>query len=230
MKRTIKTIAVVLSLFLIVGCATPKRNYMPEATNISEPPIGSINTAFVGDEMLKQGKFIKWDAIYIKEIIKPTWSYTLFPGYYIKQGEDTESSFYLPSNEAGSGKVEKRAISDNWKSIQVYKSGNKICVVTVYHIAGCTNSNAFERTKTQLRSRNSFQQTLIYSGRFGNKINIGYREFSSSKARPAFNNDVEYDLSVSNQIGYKGSKLKVLEATNEHIRYKVIRNFNKATR
>ncbi|ELT4634368.1 hypothetical protein R8Y01_003702, partial [Acinetobacter baumannii] len=76
-------------------------------------------------------------------------------------------------------------------------------------------------------NEDSFQQTLIYSGKVGNKINIGYREFSSNIARPAFNNDVEYDLSQSKEIGYKGALLEIIEATNQDIKYKVIRNFNK---
>ncbi|MCD0195610.1 hypothetical protein K1T77_12420 [Acinetobacter baumannii] len=45
--------------------------------------------------------------------------------------------------------------------------------------------------------------------------------------RPAFNNDVEYDLSQSKEIGYKGALLEIIEATNQDIKYKVIRNFNK---
>jgi hypothetical protein len=76
-------------------------------------------------------------------------------------------------------------------------------------------------------SDNAFQQTLIYSGKIGNKVNIGYREFSRNMARPAFNNDVEYDLSESNQIGYKGALLEIIDANNQNITFKVLRNFNK---
>ncbi len=41
-------------------------------------------------------------------------------------------------------------------------------------------------------------------------------------ARPAFNNNVEYDLSESPIIGYKGAKLEVIEANNQFIKYRVI--------
>ena len=37
---------------------------------------------------------------------------------------------------------------------------------------------------------------------------------------------VEYDLKDSTTIGYKGALIEVLEATNQSIRYRVIRNFN----
>ena len=69
---------------------------------------------------------------------------------------------------------------------------------------------------------------MIYSGRVGDKIKAGYREFSNNLARPAFNNDVEYDLRESSVIGYKGARIEVVEATNEHIKYKVIQNFSRA--
>ncbi len=39
---------------------------------------------------------------------------------------------------------------------------------------------------------------------------------------------MEYDLSESMTIGYKGAQIEIIEATNELIRYKVLRNFNKA--
>ena len=46
---------------------------------------------------------------------------------------------------------------------------------------------SFEVKKVSSINSASFQQTLIYSGKVGNKINIGYRETSNDIARPAFN-------------------------------------------
>jgi len=57
---------------------------------------------------------------------------------------------------------------------------------------------------------------------------VSYREFSDHHARTAFTNTAEYDLSESKIIGYKGALIEVLEATNQHIRYRVLRNFNEA--
>lgn len=84
----------------------------------------------------------------------------------------------------------------------------------------------FEHTTLNVSSENSFQQTLLYNGRVGDKINIGYRESSGNMARPAFNNEVEYDLSESKTIGYKGARIEVIEATNQSIKYRVLSNFN----
>ena len=92
----------------------------------------------------------------------------------------------------------------------------------------CTSDTDYEKKKYPIASSDSFQQTLIYSGKIGDKINVGYREFSNDLARPAFNNDVEYDLSESMTIGYKGCQIEVIGATNQFIKYKVLSNFNQA--
>ena len=134
----------------------------------------------------------------------------------------------MPSGDADSGRVVKAALADNWQSIQAYKNEKTLCVVTVFNVHSCKSEASFERREKSVLGNDLFQQTLIYSGRFGNKINIGYREFSNNLARPAFNNNVEYDLSQSKIIGYKGARIEVIEATNEYIKYKVISNFNKA--
>jgi hypothetical protein len=43
-----------------------------------------------------------------------------------------------------------------------------------------------------------------------------------------FYGGVPYDLSKSAQIGHKRALLKIIEVTNQHIKYKVLSNFNNA--
>jgi hypothetical protein len=223
----IKYVVLALISLNLWGCATPKHNYMPVTTLISEPPLGSVNTTNVGDTMLRQGKYVEQDAILLESIAKTGFSYTLHPGYYIKHGEDQSNEYYLPGGDRP-GRIEKNPIADNWSSVALGKADSKLCIVTIFNVKNCTDGSNFKRVKKPTLTEDSFQQTLIYSGKVGNKINIGYREFSSSIARPAFNNNVEYDLSESKTIGYKGAELEILDATNQNIKFKVIKNFNKA--
>lgn len=216
-------------LILSTSCATPKFNYSPMTMHISEPPKGMVSTAHVGETMLNQGKYTEHDAIYFPNQTIVSFAYTLMEGYYLKQGEDADTEFYLPSGGEGGGGVIKNAIADPWQSIQAYKREKKICIITVFNGVSCKNDLFFERRKKPIASTDSFQQTLMYSGKNGNKLNIGYREFSSNYARPAFNNDVEYDISESTIIGYKEARIEVIEATNEYIKYKVLRNFRDPT-
>jgi len=222
-----KKLFATLFLLLTISCVAPRLNYTPETKEYSNPPIGTVNIAYVGDKMLSQGISSLHEGIYVKNKIKVNWAYTILPGYFIKKGEDQESEFFYPSGD-NPGAISKRALADQWKCVRITKNTNKICIITVFNaVSSCTESNFFERIKLNTKTSKAFQQTLIYSGFVGNKINISYREFWSDTARPAFNNDVEYDLSTSKTIGYKGARLEIIEVTNEYIKYKVISNFNK---
>jgi hypothetical protein len=227
-SRLLNLIAVALICRFAVGCAIPRYNYMPLRTDISEPPLGIISIAQVGDNMIRQGHYTEHDVIFLSADVSIGWAYSAKQGYYFKKGEDEASEFYLPGNDPESGQIVKSAIADNWQSLQAYKQEQTLCVVTVFNVHTCDSNIPFERRKRPLLSSDSFQQTLIYSGKIGNKINISYREFSNNLARPAFSNNVEYDLSESKIIGYRGARIEIMDATNELIKYKVIQNFNKA--
>lgn len=221
-----------LLAFLVAGCATPVSNYSPTSQAISEPPLNSVNTISVGDIMLRQGEYTEHEAIFVPQAISAS-LYTIQPGHYLKTGENGETEFFYPGG-LEPGRIDKPALADNWSSV-IVKNGNtpQICVLTSYNTAITTcnsGSNLFQRRKVASLQRDSFQQTLIYSGKIDNKVNIGYREFSNNLARPAFNNDVEYDLAESKIIGYKGAQLEILEATNQHIKFRLIQNFNASTR
>lgn len=220
-----------ITVILLSGCVTVADNYSPKSTEVSEPPLNSVNTAHVGDSLVRQGRFTEHDAILLRrDVSVGTLSYTLKKGYYLKQGDDKTSEFYQPSQYENAGSVVANPFSDPWKAIQAYKDAPTICVITVMNAAACNTKAEFVRTKQAAATADSFQQTLIYNGRIGDKINIGYREYSNNFARPAFNNDVEYDLKSSKIIGYKGARLEVIEATNELIKYRLIQNFSAATR
>ncbi|NAS06211.1 hypothetical protein GPS47_11510 [Acinetobacter haemolyticus] len=220
MKNIILAMGLAIGL---VGCAAPKYNYVAVPQNVSKPPIGSVNEAYVGDQLLVQGTYTERDAYYVPEAQKK-FLINIPKGYYLKTGEDQNGSHYSPLNNIPDG-----ANIPNSSGIisLLVTNDNSLCLISMYLQKSCHFKDIGENRKVSVAMDNSFQQTLIYSGKVGNKINIGYREFSSSVARPAFNNDVEYDLSESKQIGYKGALLEIIDATNQSIKYKVLRNFNK---
>ena len=228
MKFLYKIASFICVMGILSACATPDYNYRPISLDISKPPLNTVQKAFVGDKMLLQGKYTEIDAIKLENPIDIGWSYTLLPGFYLKKGEDSDTETYLPSQTSDGGAIDKAALADQWSAIMAYKNEDKICVITVLNAFTCANNASFERTKKPSLTSDSFQQTLIYSGRVGEKINVSYREFSNNVARPAFNNEVEYDLSNSDMIAYKGAKIRIISATNEFIKYEVLSNFNSA--
>jgi hypothetical protein len=59
-----------------------------------------------------------------------------------------------------------------------------------------------------------FERSLIYSGRAGSIIRLMYRETSNDWARPAFGQELQYDLDKSDVIAFQNVRLKVVSATN----------------
>lgn len=72
----------------------------------------------------------------------------------------------------------------------------------------------------------SFRRELVYSGASKGTIKLLYREFSNDLARPAFSQDLTYDLADGDEIGFRGARFKVLKATNTSIRYVVLKPLN----
>ena len=81
-----------------------------------------------------------------------------------------------------------------------------------------------EITIEELNSPTDLKE-LVYNGRVGDAIRFVYREFKNSYARPAFTQEVQYDLSQSDEIGFQDQRMKVIDATNTDITYVVLRNF-----
>ncbi|MEM7506443.1 MAG: hypothetical protein AAF415_06835 [Pseudomonadota bacterium] len=180
----------------------------------------------MGDELLSQGTLVEQDGI---EIVGPmeVSLYTLSGGFYPQTGQDADGTYhsFVSGGSAGEfGGLRKALLADPPKHIFA-RDGDRICVVTILNLVGCEDGKPFQRVVRPLASADSFQQTLIYNGTLGSKINIAYREFSGNRARPAFNNEVEYDLSQSQEIAYKGARLEIIEANNSGITYRVLSNF-----
>lgn len=69
------------------------------------------------------------------------------------------------------------------------------------------------------------RQELIYNGRVSNSIKFIYREFVDGMARPSFTQDLQYDLNEGYVIGFKGARIKIVDATNVLISYIVLNSF-----
>jgi len=73
-------------------------------------------------------------------------------------------------------------------------------------------------------TEDSFKEELIYTGRSGNIINVSYREYKQNFARPAFYQELHYDFGASDIIVFRNYRIKVLDANNEQITFKVLAN------
>lgn len=229
-------IATVSALIILNGCATVKNNYVPRTEQVSFPSLEVEQTAMLGDDLVRQGTATSTQGVYLPQE-NNVGGFRLSKGFYPKTGEDEKhvfTSFAINQAPTGVGRV---SISRGLFGQNVYPSGirfdkseQKTCVIAPngygFNQPVCDTEYPFQFTERPFLTDNNFQQTLIYSGRVGDRIKISYREFSGNIARAAFSNEAEYDLKESNIIAYKGARIEVLEANNERIRYIVKSNFN----
>lgn len=216
----------VFSCFL-AGCASsPHTAYVPTKQELSFPPIGEIVQVELGEEMMVQGYQTSWNGVELKENVSVglTGAYTFTAGEYRNIGESEQGKFYEPTQGTKSGRVISSALADPFQYIMI-KNDGQFCGVSVFDLYSCTRKANFVEKDVGNIGLESFQRTLIYSGRVGDTVRITYREFSDGMARPAFANDVEYDLQESSILGYRGAKLEVLEATNRYIQFILMENF-----
>lgn len=222
-----KHLLAILGALAATACVSPQYNYVAPSDQFSRPPLNETVTVSVGEEMLSQGNMVYQDGIAIDERTAIS-GYTLHGGFYPQVGQDSETtfhSFHMGNAPGEVGTLSQNVFMDPAQTIQAALGGSQICVVTAFNMRTCRD-RPFERTQRIVANTNSFQQTLLYSGRVGDKVNISYREFSGNVARPAFSNDVEYDLSSSSELAYRGARIEVIEATNSSITYRVLSNFN----
>lgn len=76
-------------------------------------------------------------------------------------------------------------------------------------------------TRTAPRG-DSFRAQLLYSGLDGSTVRAAYREFVGDFARPAFSQELQYDLAADSTIAYRSVQIRVISATNSTIRYQVV--------
>lgn len=215
-------------LFLLSSCAKvsrdfKKRNYTKDNStkSISLPELNKEITVNVGERLVSSG-LVSINKI-VLEIKKPIDKPRIEAGAYPQKAEDENMYFfdkYRNSYTEGLGEL-----------LEIQEFGIKknddgfLYLINVYGNAKMVKAE-YERKNKDFVKQKDFQQILVFNGLVGNKLKIGYRETDDGMARPAFNNDAEYDLDTSKVIGYKGVKIEVIKANNESITYKVIKNFD----
>lgn len=64
-----KLLIVALGAVLLTGCTTPARNYVPQTKQISIPPLNTVTTTYVGEDMVRQGIDASIDAIHFNQAV-----------------------------------------------------------------------------------------------------------------------------------------------------------------
>ncbi len=221
--RLVKIISVMIFTLMMFGCSTINYNYEAKIAYFSKPALNEVVEAYVGDYMIDQGKSVTQDVLILNRTIDGA-LYDIHKGSYYRVGEYKGASYFSPTTSKGQPISYAVGFVDAPIALHI-SSKRKVCVTSVsYQVAACYEGSFTIKEKTVVDSQ-AFQQTLIYNGSVGKKLNISYREFSNSSARNAFTNDVEYDMRKSNLISYKGARIEVISYDNSVIKFRVLKHF-----
>jgi len=89
-----------------------------------------------------------------------------------------------------------------------------------------TKQQLFQKSSSPSRGQGSFRAQIIYSGLLDKTLRAVYREFADDYARPAFSQELQYNLDESKVIAYRNLRIEVLRATNTALTYKVLEDGN----
>jgi hypothetical protein len=213
------------TLFSMSGCVATHQAIIPDTKEIKLPKSNVVSESSLGDRMLESGKVSAIDGFILQSDVA-IFDGVIKAGEFHQIGVKGKHKVFGPKHGYGTGTV--GGISGAPSPAKPYIDGDTgyLCFLGGFGTAFCSDNIKPNVVKVDIYTADSFMQELIYTGKVGNKIRFTYREFQNGMARQAFNIDVEYDLSESNIISYKGATVEVLSATNQKIKYKVLNHFN----
>jgi hypothetical protein len=213
---------ILLSTLTLVGCASAPPLVETVIKKHDFPQLDTIATAELGDTMVLH----LYSATSPSYKLLKSWSTTAYGGHVLAAGHVLrpryEDQKYEGFFELGLCRVKE---SGEW-CIGQNAFGTCNALTCGVNITGPKEGDLnVERADYVDVTLPNLRQELIYNGKVGNSVKFLYRELSQNMMRDAFSQDIQYDLSEGNEIGFKGVRLRIIEATNRKIEYKVSAHF-----
>jgi hypothetical protein len=237
----IKNILAISSLTLLVSCATPSIQVNLRLATI--PEINSLSTVEIGQTIISKAFVKSIPAIMVpNETFDPISPIAMPSGIFSLTREDKNGKYYDSGIKVERSSWELIPHILIYKTIEREATGKSVGALGIFvpsdrskPAVGYVGDGSkmgtipildIQSTIKEEWSQGSFKRELVYTGISKNVISILYREFKDEIARPAFTQDIKYDLSDSKIIGYRGARFEVTEATNVGITYKVLKTID----
>ena len=246
-----KVLIVLISALIFVGCASTvyflpaNSNDLTKSEKIDFPSINTLNTMGLGDTLASKGYKSYTPAIKVLEEVTIENRTGVRPRHWVPKGSTGKLSHVVTVAKTGEKISCFNLRADweahwNWYNQPGTSDNNPLCkgmdgnykwqseyVVDDYGLG--VDFVPFygqieEFTQVNLNSP-TFIQEFIYNGRVDNALKFVYREFSGDYIKPAFTQEIQYDLNSSDIIGFKSLRIKIIEATNTEISYILESNF-----
>lgn len=209
-------VAAVLCLFLVSACAAGFEPLSPRPVVLRNYEIGQTRSATVGEPIFRvqQAREVPTFVV-LRDQRVPGLARPVQQGMrFIAVGRDSVGNFRL--------------------SHAAYDVDGWFIVAPDGTVAGFNPSGSVRPSRLRLdqplfrretevgNQPGAFTAELIYSGLANGVVRAVYREYVDDLARPAFSQELQYDLAADRTIAYKSIRVQILEATNSAIRYQVL--------
>ena len=197
----------------------------PVRVSYSEPKIGVVSRADLGKSLINVGSAKMGEGI---EVYKCNSVYGHFNKLAFISHYNNNDRCYAPFKD-----------KDRYHAFCVpedsYRSGDTVKYPYYQTFVLTSYSNVFFSTlkdcqyivdkEMVIENEKNFKQEFMYGGKSSSTIKFQYREYLGNIIRPAFTQEVQYDLKEGNLISFRELKIKILKATNNYIEYEIISNF-----
>jgi hypothetical protein len=212
---------------------------VPAVEEFRLPAVGATATAAVGASMVSVAKVNVAQVIELPEalsVVRPyahdpayTYHFTIPAGTYKLAATDVVGAQYFTFGPQLVSWVTGGKLSHSERAVADFKLTREGAPHFAWAIQGSgelftvsLSAPRFNRSTRQEPTAGGFRRELVYSGVSQGTVGILYREFIDDMARPAFSQDLRYDLAQGNLIGYQGARFEVLKADNTGITYRVL--------
>ncbi len=205
----------------------------PKSVLIINPDVGNIAEKSLGETLIITSNKIIEKQVRISEVFTRCVIDGFDANFYIKSGnlrldrESVEGKFYKSTQPIrltlqGTSYQAEGGIYISKNNEQFIYQTTASGVTRIFLLDPQIKVTYEDHTEI---TNESFKQEFVYLGVVKGVATFMYREFIDSVARPAFSQEVKYDLNVDKTIRFKSLELQILEATNSRIKYKVIHPF-----
>ncbi len=244
MKNVLKLVILITVIIGFAGCGWQQgikvSKIKAASKNVYVPKLNVVSTVEVGQNMFQKA-YLYYPAANDVKLLEPAIG---------RNGniwvDSTKNIATSAGTTVGWQKKRLRAVNDplaTTKKVNAMCYSPWICLTDIKSIGSFTHFSGFgisDYTKLNKPAKyeivpaapmmnfDSFKYIVLYQGKKGNLIKVSYREFKNDMARPAFTQDIEYELDSDGTalIGFKGLRIKISKVTNLDITYKVIKDYN----
>jgi len=232
---------VLVAIFIFSGCVKQRfyiQKVYPSSVEVNSPGLDIDAEVEIGESMVSTYRECVFPAIKLeKEVIHAgnysgyAFTLTIPAGHLVARGEDRNGTFFQ-ANQKLQLQINKVEFSNATGGVYVPKDDE---MQTEIYWLSAIDEAPLKHPHSGIRfnptiykeacedSKDSFRRELVYTGTSQNSISVLYREFLMDVARPAFSQELRYDLSQGDTIGFKRARFKVIKFTNTSIKYKVLK-------